>query len=526
MPTHNSSQPSIDFSHLSLTWPDGTVCFNNLSGAFSARLTGLIGDNGSGKSSLLKTLAGLIAPTSGQIARPEKVGYVPQDLGLSTHTTLADIFGITDILQAISRVEAGEYSEDLFDIIGTEWDVAEQVHATLTVHGFQPAQRLDPTELMALPLIKLSGGEAVTAALIGATWRRPDFLLLDEPTNNLDRAGRLRLLQLLRAVPYPAVVVSHDRELLEQVDTIAELRNGTLRFIEGNFSTFEQAIEAEQQSAERALRQAKSQEKQEKQDRIVTEEKLAKSQKRGKKFAENKRKPGMAMGLNKMSAERSATKLRGIHEGRLDDAAAARASAEKQIRQEDHIYLSLPETEIPARKKVLELARLVEDEELPEQVVLAGPERLRVSGPNGSGKTTLLKALVKHPAEPAHGTPSPFYRVDFRLTNFGYIPQRIELPEHLNVIEIVAETKPDLTEQQIRDFLARLLFRRDRVLLPASALSGGERLRVALARVLLSSPAPQLLILDEPTNNLDLASVRWLVQALNSFAGALVVVKP
>lgn len=200
MPTHNSSQPSIDFSHLSLTWPDGTVCFNNLSGAFSASLTGLIGDNGSGKSSLLKTLAGLIAPTSGQIACPEKVGYVPQDLGLSTHTTLADIFGITDILQAISRVEAGEYSEDLFDIIGAEWDVAEQIHAILTVQGFHPAQRLDPTELMALPLIKLSGGEAVTAALIGATWRRPDFLLLDEPTNNLDRAGRLRLLQLLRTL--------------------------------------------------------------------------------------------------------------------------------------------------------------------------------------------------------------------------------------------------------------------------------------------------------------------------------------
>ncbi|MDO4898948.1 MAG: ATP-binding cassette domain-containing protein, partial [Rothia sp. (in: high G+C Gram-positive bacteria)] len=122
------------------------------------------------------------------------------------------------------------------------------------------------------------------------------------------------------------------------------------------------------------------------------------------------------------------------------------------------------------------------------------------------------------------GRPPSVYRVDDVIENCGYLPQQESLPGRLSTLELVAQANPALSEQEVRDNLARLLFRRERVHLPVGVLSGGERFRVALACVLLSAPAPQLLLLDEPTNNLDMASVDWLISALKNYRGALIVV--
>lgn len=536
------SEPHLSFNSLSLIWPDGTPCFENLTGAISAPVTALIGDNGAGKSTLLKLLAGTLEPTRGSISRPGTVAYLPQDLGLTPQTTIADLFAITDVLDALTALEAGDYSEELYDRIGDNWDAAEQAQAALAASGFSPAlAATDARALMRRTVGTLSGGESVTAALTALVTSRPGVLLLDEPTNNLDTDARATLYRLLDSLPCPVLVVSHDRDLLERVDEVLELRQGTLRSFTGNYSTYRQAIDSEQDAAARHLREAKQVERQEKRERIEAETKLARAARAGATAQANRRGSRMSMGLAAASAQRSAAKVRQTHQGRLDAATATRQARERDIREDQAIYLDLPGTRVPAGKRVLELTlrqgigadasphqgeqEQADDREaattpLPERLIVQGPERLRLAGANGSGKSTLLRAIMgdSQAAETAR------YSCDYRVANTGYLPQRLALPQDQSMLQLVTAANPTLTEQQVRDDLARLLFRRERVYLPVGVLSGGERFRVALATVLLASPAPQLLILDEPTNNLDMASVDWLMQALASYEGALLVV--
>lgn len=377
---------------------------------------------------------------------------------------------------------------------------------------------------MARPVASFSGGEAVTAALAALARSRPQLLLLDEPSNNLDASGRARLYQLLQQPPCPILVVSHDRELLGLVDQILELRQGTLETVSGNYQDYRQALETQQQAATRHLRQAKASERRQKKERIEAETKLARAARSGAKARAEARGSRMSMGLAAASAQRSAAKLRHTQQDRLEQAQADRQRWEQEIRQDQAIYLELPATSLPTGRKVLELSLIAQADQdrpqLAEKLILQGPERVRLAGANGVGKTSLLKAIMGD-QQAADRVP---YRLDYRLPATGYLPQRIQLADQKSTLELLLEANPGLSPQEARDSLARLLFRRERVHLPVGVLSGGERLRVALACLLLADPAPQLLILDEPTNNLDMSSVDWLVGALSAYEGALLVV--
>ena len=560
----------ITLDHISYAHPSQPPLFEDLSAVFSAPLTGLIGDNGCGKTTLFRLILGEIKPSQGTISTPPRIAYLPQDLGLSEHQHLADIFGITKILRALDALESGNYSPELYEIIGDNWDVEERTLATLAEYGFGPGLATDTAiphairELLMRPLSTFSGGQTVTAALAALLSSNPEFILLDEPTNNLDSATKNQLFTALETLPCPALIISHDRDLLERMHVIAELhadRQGLahLRLFEGNYSTYRQALDTEQQAAQRRVTEAKNEMRKAERERVENQIKLDRNVRRGRDFERSKRKPGLAMGLDKNSSERSAGKLRAAHESMVADARAAVSEAQENLRVQERIYLELAQDALPAGRKVLELQRvgkhpcasvqqsaefknvntqntvshetqpyevdyLSRGQDFPEAFILTGPEHLRITGANGSGKTVLLN-VIAHANDPDYRSPvSPAYRVLYCLGNAAYLPQRITLDPKRTLLETVQRANPGAREQHLRDQLARLLFRRESVHQRIGELSGGERFRAALATVLLTDPVPQLLLLDEPTNNLDISSVDWLVQALDAYTGALIVV--
>lgn len=566
--SHAHAAAHVSITHLHFAHPSQPPLFEDLSAVFSAPLTGLIGDNGCGKTTLMRLILGDLTPNSGSLAAPEHMAYLPQDLGLDREQTLAELCGISEILRALQAVESGEYSPELYEIIGDNWDVEERTLATLATYGFTPATLIDrdnPEAIRALfarQMRSFSGGEAVIAALAALMTSEPEFILLDEPTNNLDSAAKAQLFETLEEFPCPALIISHDRDLLERVHVIAELhadRHGLahLRLFEGSYSTYRQALDTEQQAAQRRVSEAKNEARKAVRERAENQIKLDRNARRGREFERSKRKPGMAMGLDKNSSERSAGKLRTAHESMVADAHAAVSEAHENLRVQEKIYAELSQQPLPAGRKVLELNRVDSAQvsretftvqqptkvdslhfsppgansesqqgtpaERPEHLILSGPEHLRITGANGSGKTTLLNAIA-HAGEADYLSPvQPAYRVDYCIEG-AYIPQRISLDPQLTLLQCVQRANPGVSEQHLRDQLARLLFRRESVHHKTGELSGGERFRAAVAQVLLADPVPQLLMLDEPTNNLDISSVDWLVQALEAYTGALIVV--
>ena len=554
----------ITLDHISYAHPTQPPLFADLSAVFSAPLTGLIGDNGCGKTTLMRLILGDLTPDSGSLAVPEQMAYLPQDLGLGREQTLAELCGIAETLQALQAVESGVYSPELYEVIGDNWDGEERTLATLATYGFTPAtlvNRDNPEAIRALftrDMRSFSGGEAVIAALASLMASDPEFILLDEPTNNLDSVAKAQLFTALEALPCPALIISHDRDLLERVNVIAELhadRQGLahLRLFEGNYSTYRQALDTEQQAAQRRVSEAKNEVRSAHREWVQAQEIISKNMSRVWKDDQ----PDTILALAKDASRQAAAKLRVLRVGKQEQAQEAYQNAQDQVRIQEKIYAELSQQPLPAGRKVLELSRVDSSQvsretftvqqptkvdslhfspaaannesqqgtpaECPEHLILSGPEHLRITGANGSGKTTLLNAIA-HAGDADYLSPvQPAYRVDYCIEG-AYIPQRITLDPELTLLQSVQRANPGVSEQHLRDQLARLLFRRESVHHKTGELSGGERFRAAVAQVLLADPVPQLLMLDEPTNNLDISSVDWLVQALEAYTGALIVV--
>ncbi|MEV5654703.1 ABC-F family ATP-binding cassette domain-containing protein [Streptomyces sp. NPDC052291] len=498
-------------SSLSFAWPDGTRALDALDVTVGPGRTGLIGLNGAGKSTLLRLLAGELRPTEGRISVSGEVGYLPQNLVLDTELRVDSALGIDTVREALHAIEAGDVGEERFAAVGDDWDVEERARAALDGLGLGHIG-LDRT------IGEMSGGECVMLRLAALLLARPDVLLLDEPTNNLDLYARQRLYAAVDAWHGVLVVVSHDRELLERVDQIADLRDSTVTWYGGNLSAYEAALAVEQEAAERMVRVAEADVQRQKRELAESQVRSARRRRYGQKLFDEGSVPKIVASARRRSAQESAGKQRLMHASRLADAKKRLDEAVEAVRDDDEIRVELPRTKVHPGRGVLVLRdlELAYGARVRGRYEVRGPERIALVGRNGAGKTTLLRTLA--------GELAPVSGEAVTEVPLRFLPQRLDvLDDELSVAENVARFAPDATNNHIRAKLAHFLFRGAPADRAAGTLSGGERFRAALAALLLAEPAPRLLLLDEPTNSLDMASVRRLTAALDAYEGALVV---
>ncbi|MFH8553030.1 ABC-F family ATP-binding cassette domain-containing protein [Streptomyces celluloflavus] len=509
---------SVVCSNLSFTWPDDTPVFRDLSFTLGSGLTGLVAPNGTGKSTLLRLIAGELRPVSGSVSVSGTLGYLPQNLPLTGDLTVAEVLGVAAVIRAIDAVESGDVDEKHFTAVGDDWDIEERTRAQLDRLGLA-GLALDRS------LRTLSGGQIVSLGLAAQLLKRPDVLLLDEPTNNLDLDARHKLHDVLADFTGCLLLVSHDRVLLDRMARIAELHRGELSFHGGNFTEYEQTVRAGQDVAEKNVRNAEQELKREKRELQQARERAERRQSNAARNLKSAGLPRIFAGNMKRGAQESAGRAGQLHAGRVSDAKARLNEAGRALREEQRITLDLPDTGVPAGRNLFLGERLrvrLGDKEVfagqGVDLTVRGPERIALTGPNGAGKSTLLRLL--------HGDLAPhsgeLKRADGRI---AYLSQRLDLldPDR-TVAENFAAFAPERPESERMNLLARFLFRGARAHLPVGVLSGGERLRATLACVLCAEPAPHLLLLDEPTNNLDLVSAGQLESALDSYQGAFVVV--
>ncbi|RLV04489.1 ABC transporter [Streptomyces griseocarneus] len=512
------SDVSVVCSNLSFAWPDETPVFQDLSFTVGSGRTGLVAPNGTGKSTLLKLIAGDLRPRAGSVSVAGILGYLPQSLPLTGDLTVAEVLGVAAIIRAIDAVESGDVDEKHFTTIGDDWDIEERTRAQLDRLGLG-GLALERT------LSTLSGGQAVTLGLAAQLLRQPDVLLLDEPTNNLDLAARHKLYDALTDFNGCLLLVSHDRALLDRMERIAELDRGEIRLHGGNFTAYEEAVRAEREVAEKNVRNAEQELKREKREMQLARERAERRQSNAARNLKNAGLPRIFAGTMKRGAQEAAGRAGQMHAGRVDEAKARLDEAGRALREEQRITVDLPATQVPAGRNLFLGERLrvrLGDTDVfaghGADLTVRGPERIALTGPNGAGKSTLLR-LLNGDLAPENGG---IKRADGRI---AYLSQRLDLLDlDRTVAENFAEYAPERPEAERMNLLARFLFRGARAHLPVGVLSGGERLRATLACVLCAEPAPHLLLLDEPTNNLDLVSTGQLESALNSYQGAFVVV--
>ena len=508
------TNPFLTLDSVGFILPDGRTLFSDLNWQCDLRRTGLVGRNGAGKSVLARLLAGELTPTHGRCTRSGSVHYLSQLAGDGAAGSVAELAGIGAITRALARIEGGSTDALDFDAVGDAWDIAARLQQALERQGLMHVS-LDT------PVFSLSGGEAMRVALAGAMLRDPDMLILDEPTNHLDASHRQALIEQLRAWPKGLLVISHDRELLGEMACITELSSHGLRSYGGNFAFYEQARQRADDNARQALEHARLTLKRDEQARRDQRERQEQRQARSSRESKDANQAAVLLGRAKERSEGSAGRLRLQHDAaRAQDHERVRAAA-SQAQVTDSIRIHAAGQAQSAQRRVATLDQVM----LPFVAAplshidlhLNGRQRVAILGPNGSGKSTLLKVLAGRLA-PLAGRCSVAGEVAYLDQQSGTLdPARSTLEQLLDVNRSVGQ-------DMLRTWLVQLGLDAQRIKQPTCELSGGERLKAALACALYADPAPALLLLDEPTNHLDLASLAALEAMLCAYGGALAVV--
>ncbi|MCW3466224.1 ABC-F family ATP-binding cassette domain-containing protein [Chitinophaga nivalis] len=506
--------------NITYTLPTGDILFQDVHFTLhKGEKAAIAGNNGTGKSTLLKILAGREAAYTGTVNRQSTLYEVPQHFGHYNQLSIAQALGIDQQLDALNAILNGDTREGLFDILGDNWDLPERCHQAFEKWGLPPFP-LDQ------PLAALSGGEKTKVWLAGIDIFKPEIILLDEPTNHLDARTRQQLYDWVSTTARTLLIVSHDRQLLELCNPIWELQPQGIHAYGGNYTFYEEqksmataALQQRIAHQEKAWKEAKRQQQQ-------ALQRKQQDNARANKNRENAGIPKILLNTRKQAAEDSTAKLRQVQQEKVGQLQAAleKTSGTEQVSRlmKGHFAQSSLH-----KGKVLVKATGVQYTypsgttlwQTPPDLTLLSGSRLAITGANGSGKSTFLQLLMGK-LLPAAGecivTPVRCLYLDQDYTLIDRSKTVLEQAMAFN--ETLLETA------MVKTLLVHFLFEKDSWDKSCAVLSGGEMLRLSLCSMMMQHQAPDMILLDEPTNNLDLENIKMLTQIFAAYQGTLVVV--
>ena len=500
------SQLTLEFS--------SKVMFKQLNFSLeSNQITALIGRNGQGKSLLMQMLNQTLSLdsilTSGQISWHIKHAYLPQ-LHRLTGLTIAEALDIVDIYQAFKRVEQGVASFNDYDLLEGKWD------SPILWNNLLESAHL-PTDLD-FPVKNLSEGQKTKLALSCLFLKSDHYLLLDEPSNHLDQESRTWLIDQLKKHPAGALIISHDRTLLNEVDHIYHLNEHGLHHTTGNYEKFEEQYQTHVAALEQSIQQNQRDVKHMKQKQHEVLMKAQKRERAGNKLRESNSQAKILLDFKKEQAGQSIAAIQSQHQRQISN--SQNDLKDKKMRLET---VKPQQFVFPTfHKKSGEILRIKKlklkyGTHKPIDLAVQAAQKIHITGQNGIGKSTLLKAI--HEQKNLRCDSIQLFVECFYLDqNFSF------LCGEMTVIENLTCMNKELSELEWRNLLGQLRIRGDKSTYLLSQLSGGEKLKVALLALSQFHPTPELLLLDEPENHLDIESRELLATAIQSYEGAVLLI--
>lgn len=506
--------------HLSYLHPNRELLFSTIDLTVNNRdKIALIGNNGAGKSTLLRIIAGELEPHEGEVICDTPPYYIPQLFGQYNELSIAQALRIDTKLAALKEILAGNVTEHNLNELNDDWTIEERCQEALQ---YWQLQELNLSQKMAA----LSGGQKTKVFLAGIHIHQPQLVLLDEPSNHLDTAGRELLYQFIETTNSSLIVVSHDRKLLNLLNTVCELSKRGLTSYGGNYDFYYEqkqiagnALSQDIQSKEKELRKAKEKERE-------TMERQQKLDARGKRKQEKAGVARIMMNTLRNSAENSTAKTKSTHAEKIDGISGELQSLRNELPDIDKMKFGFDNTALHKGKVLFtatginhryDFEKVIWNEDLNFQITSG--ERIAIKGLNGSGKSTMIRIILGD-FEPATGA---VQRAD---NKYVYIDQDYSLINNLLSVyeQALQYNKTGLQEHEIKIRLTRFLFLKEDWDKPCSALSGGERMRLILCCLTIGSQSPDIIVLDEPTNNLDIQNIEILTAAIKDYEGTLIVV--